>query len=110
MFPDMMDALSGFGKTLQFSVISKTVVDYEVSETNADIDNFIGVAQPITPQQLRIKPEGQRSWKWWTLWTKKRLKVDDVIKDSTCRQYRVVEIEDWSDAGYFKYELQEQAV
>ena len=110
MFPDMTDVLAGFTKPFRFAVISKTVVDYEVSEAKATLEWATGVRQPLTPQQLRIKPEGQRSWKWWTLWTSKRLKVDDVIQDESNRQYRIMEVSDWTEAGHLKFELMEQAV
>jgi len=110
MLPDMSDALSGFGKRIQLAVISKAKVDYDVTETKILTEWFTAIAQPITPQQLRIKPEGQRTWKWWTVWTTKALKLDDEVKDNSDRQYRVMDVTDWSEAGYRKYELTEKPI
>jgi hypothetical protein len=106
----MTDALAGFGETIQFAVVSKTAVDYEVTETLASVAWITGVKQPLPPQALKIKPEGQRSWKWWSFWTNQSLKVDDEIQDSCKRRYKVMEKSDWSEGGYFHYELTEKAV
>ena len=110
MFPDMSDVLSGFSETIKFAVVSKAIVDYEVSETKSSIEYFTGVKQPLSAQKLRVKPEGQRTWRWWTMWSTKQLKLDDIIKDNCNREYRVMESSDWREAGHFVYELIEQAV
>ena len=110
MFPDMSDVLSGFSETIQFAVVSKAIVDYELSETKASIEYSTGVKQPLPSQKLRVKPEGQRTWRWWTMWSTKQLKLDDIIKDNCNREYRVMESSDWREAGHFVYEIVEQAV
>jgi hypothetical protein len=108
MFPTMRDVLAGFGRRNQFARVSKTAVDYEVSETKASVQWFVGVFQPIPTRKLIVKPEGQRTWKWWTLWTNQSLNLDDIVQDQCNKQFRVMSVEDWGEAGYYTYELAEQ--
>lgn len=110
MFPNMTDGLAGFGEPIQFAVVSKTAVDYEASESLSSVSWMTGVKQPLPAQALRIKPEGQRTWKWWKVWTNQALKLDDEIQDSCRRQYRVMEKSDWNEAGFYEYEFAEKAV
>jgi len=110
MMPDMSDAISGFAEDIQFAVNSKTVVDYEVVESRSSVEWTDGSLQPLPPQELRIKPEGQRTWKWWLMYTTKSLKLDDILQDNCRRQYRVMEKTDWNAAGFYVYQLTEQAI
>ncbi len=110
MFPSMKDALAGFGRRNQFAIISKTMVDFESVEAMASVTWFTGTFQPLPPQALLIKPEGQRTWKWWALWTSVKLKLDDIVQDRCNKQYRVLSVSDWNEAGYYQYELAEKAV
>ena len=110
MMPDMASTLFGLTTPIQFAVVSKTMVDYEVSESKAAVRWMDGQCQPLPPQQLKVKPEGQRTWKWWLMYTTEDLKLDDILQDDCKRQYRVMEKTDWSQAGYYAYELTEKAV
>lgn len=102
------DALFGLTDTAQFAIIRKEAVDGEVVETKADIEYFQGVLQPLPPRKLLIKPEGQRTWKWWTLWTEQALALDNQIKDENGVLFRVLAVSDWRRAGgYFEYDLAE---
>ena len=110
MFPSMKDAFFGFTDMVQFAKVSKAVVDYEVVETKADVEWFSGILEPINAQRLERKPEGQRNWKHWDLWTTEKLVNDDVIQDSCHKQYRVSSVQDWRKARYYFYELVEQVL
>lgn len=104
-FPDMSEVLDDFSEPIHFAKICKTVEDYEAVDTVKEVVGFDGVLQPIPPQKLKVKPEGQRSWKWYTLWTENILKLDDVVQDDDGLQYRVMSVSDWSKGGYTQYEL-----
>jgi hypothetical protein len=109
MFLSMKDVLAGFTKRMQFATVSKTATDYESAETKASVTWFSANVQPISPQRLQMKPEGQRQWKFLDMWTVQLLNLDDIIKDKCQKEYRVLSKSDWSDAGYYQYELTEKA-
>lgn len=109
MMPNMSSTLAGFEETVVFEIVKTTVVDHDVVQTSkvAPTLYFEGVLLPITPQKLLVKPEGERKWKWWTLYTDLRLATDDIVKDEQGALYRVMSINDWRQAGYYQYELTE---
>lgn len=99
--PRQTGALWGLTRPNQFAKIRKTVVDYELVESNDVVYRFEGNLQPVPAQELRMLREGERNWKFWSLLTKhKELENDDVIADSSGKQYRVLKVEDWSFGDY----------
>jgi hypothetical protein len=63
-----------------------------------------GCCQPFTAEQLEIKPEGQRSWKWSTLHTLTDLVLnnnDRIVFDGV--KYKVMAKLDYSRYGYYEY-------
>lgn len=104
-FPNVAEAFSGWTDAIQFSVIKKNIADFEVIESSLDVITFEGQLEPLKPREVMIKPEGQRAWKWWTLWTTSELALDNVVQDDGGKQYRVMSIQDWRNAEYFQYEL-----
>lgn len=103
--PQMGEVLPSWFQTLTFDVITKSLVDYEVVETTSTITTQ-GVRQPMSAQQLAIKPEGQRAWRWETIHCLPDvvLKIDDVIIFNDIR-YRVAHRWDWREYGYVEYEI-----
>lgn len=67
-----------------------------------------GVRQTMTPRQLMMKPEGQRTWKWSRLHMlpNQRLKLDDIVKISEVK-YRVMSSVDQSEYGFIEYDIVE---
>lgn len=107
MMPVLDTTIEGFSESLQFRIIVKTVTDHEVVETSLTpvVLWFDGHVQPLHDKALLVKPEGERKWKWWTLWTDLELEVDDVIVDRNGREYRVMKDQDWSQSGFHQYQL-----
>lgn len=104
--PNMSGALAGWQQTITFTQIVKTVNSkFEVTETPTNT-TFSGVWQPFTAQQLMIKPEGERAWKWFTVHALVvlPLKPDDVVSYKG-QQYRVKEKLDYMEYGYMEYHL-----
>lgn len=103
--PQMGEVLPSWFQTLTFTLVTKSLVDYEVQEVLATITTQ-GVRQPMTAQDLQIKPEGQRAWKWETLHClpNVKLKIDDIVIFDNVK-YRVKERWDWSEYGYLEYHI-----
>lgn len=108
--PDMSDALWDLTESVQFDVVAKSASDFEAKETLKNRIVFQANLQPTPPQKLLIKPEGQRSWRWWTMWTRAALSNDWILKDAAGRLFRVVSRSDWGRSGFNEYEITETVV
>ena len=103
--PQMGEVLVSWFQNLTFDLITKTLVNYETKETKRTISTQ-GVRQPMSAQQLAIKPEGQRAWRWETIHCLPDviLKVDDrVIFNGV--EYRVMQKWSWPEYGYVEYHI-----
>lgn len=105
--PKMEDVLAGWKQRLRLRVVRKDVTDFEINEADFTYVDFVGVLLPMPQQALAIKPEGQRSWKWWTLGTRTHLDNGNIVLDKEGREYRVMNVEDWNQAGYRRYQVAE---
>ncbi len=103
--PSMRETLTGWFRPLILTRVTKKVVDFEVSETRVEV-NCMGVIQPFGPRELKIKPEGERSWNWQMLHTTPdvALKNDEEFTIRGTR-YRVMSQKNWTEYGYIAYEL-----
>lgn len=103
-FPDMSQEHGDWAEPAEFTVVTKSVVDHETSEALASAVTFEGIFYQLTAKEINFKPEGQRQWSWWHLLTSQDLTLDDIIeKDGV--NYRVWHKKDWSQAGYYEYEI-----
>jgi hypothetical protein len=103
--PDLSDALLDWFAPMTFSTVVKTVVNFQVQEVATPI-NFLGVWQPLSPQKLLLKPEGQRAWLWFTVHAQPGLElVPDEVITYLGTQYRVMQKLDWKLDGYVEYHL-----
>lgn len=103
--PDLSGAILNWFQPMTFGVVTKTVVNFQVRETKVDV-TFQGVWQPMKPQSIRMKPEGQRSWKWFTVHALPSLQLtpDEVITYLGV-QYRVADKLDYKLDGFVEYHL-----
>jgi hypothetical protein len=103
--PDVSGAMQNWFQPITFSRITKTTQNYIVIETKEDV-SFQGVWQPFSPKQLTIKPEGQRSWSWFTCHAEPGLVLlPDEIISYLGVQYRVMAQNDYRLYGYVEYHL-----
>lgn len=66
--------------------------------------NFDGVIQPLKPEEIKLKEEGQWSWDWYWFHTKEDVKLltnDRVIYKGV--EYKVMAVKDYSDYGHIEY-------
>jgi hypothetical protein len=108
-FPDVSDAFWGLTEPTRFQVATRVPVDYEASETLAPPVTFDGILQPETTQKLLVKPEGERRWKWFRLYTTQELALGDAVTAYDGKTYQVMSKDDWSQGGHFAYELTERS-
>lgn len=103
--PNMSAALSGLFQPMSFTCIRKSLVEGLLQEITFTVSTK-GVREPWTAQQLMVKPEGQRDWKWQTLRCLSNAILvpdDQVIFDG--QPYRVMQKYDWKEYGYLQYDL-----
>lgn len=109
-FPNVSAVFAGWTSPVQMKVISKTAQDFELNEETLAVVEYEAVMQPMPPQKVDRKPEGERIWKWWESWSVTRLQPDTVVQDQDGVQFKVQSVQDWGQGGFFHYELTEQPV
>lgn len=107
MMPSLKTAIYGFEETMQFQIVKKTVVDHDLVESSKVPVHlwFEGNLQPLNPRELLVKTEGERKFKWWTLFAEIDLEVDTIVKDQEGSVYRVMSSSDWKQADFHIYQL-----
>ena len=105
--PQVGGILSAWQNTMTLKKVTETIVDFESVTTTVDFE-FEGVFQPMG-RELYLKPEGERNWKWWSLWTKTNIEIKngDIIMDFNDLKFKVMKKTDWSQGGYTKFDLVE---
>ncbi len=104
--PQMGAAFSGWFVPIQIEKIIEFIVDGFVNYDFTPI-KFRGVFQPFGPNQLKLKPEGQRSWQWVQIHAEAgSLNLDngDKIVHAGVR-YKVMAQNDYSLNGFIEYHL-----
>lgn len=106
--PNVADTLANFFQLLTVRQVTKTVVNFQLSETATTVQ-FQGALMPFPAQQLRMKPEGQRAWKWKKIftWPSVTLNPDDIVLTQDGTQYRVMNKSDFKEYGYDEYDCTE---
>jgi hypothetical protein len=110
-FPYMGGVLPGWQNLMTLKKVTDTIVDFENVKTTEDF-RFEGVFQPMPPREIALKMEGQRDWKWWSLWTKLGIEIfnGDIIEDFKGLRFRVMKKTDWAQGGYIKFDLVEKYI
>lgn len=103
--PDVSGTMRDWYQPMSFQPVKKTVSGFQVVEKVAPI-NFRGLIQPLTERALQLKPEGQRAWSWFLLFSDPvlTLQVDDVVIWNN-KPTRVMGRLDYALYGYVQYSL-----
>ena len=107
--PNMGFTITGWFHPMELVRRITTLVDREAQVVFVPLQ-CQGVIQPLTGRELRIKPEGQRSWNWNMLHTTPNVNLapgDDFTLNNGNgpKHYRVMSTKGYSDYGYVYYEL-----
>jgi hypothetical protein len=108
--PDVSGAVQSFLQPAVIGVVTKKQVS---GYTQEDVEWIYtqAVRQAFTAQQLLIRPEGERSWKWFTLHTLPEvcLHTDDLIIIHNVRM-RIMEVLGYGEYGFNEYHAIEDYV
>lgn len=101
--PQMAQSVSTFLQNMTIAIVTKENVGGFVQEVER-FRKTMGCKQPASAEQISIRPEGERSWKWFTFHCLPDLVLttDDRVTISGVR-YRVMEKSDFSEYGYLEY-------
>ncbi|MBD3283540.1 hypothetical protein GF396_04530 [Candidatus Pacearchaeota archaeon] len=106
--PNLSRVLRGWVKKTVCTIVTKTIVNHKVTTTETNVTLEVN-KQPVPPQRVDKKPEEQRQWKWWNIIIRNGsvlLKPDDkIIIDNIT--YNVMNISNWTESGFQKYECVE---
>lgn len=108
MMPNVSAVFADWTSRVQMKVIKKVPLDFELKEETLQVVEFEAVMQPMPPQKVDRKPEGERAWKWWEAWSTLKLQRDTIVQDMDGLQFRVQSVQDWSQAGFYHYDMTEQ--
>lgn len=103
--PNVGGALLSWFRPMVFGVVVQAIESFEVAETITSV-NFKGVWQPLSAEQLKIKPEGERSWDWYMVHSDPSLILQTQDKITYLGViYKVMATKNYKEYGYNYYEL-----
>lgn len=105
--PNVSPALSNLLQPVILTKVAKQNIDGVVQMIYTPISTR-AVRQPFSAQELAIKPEGERAWRWETVHATADLilKPDDRIMWSGIL-FRVMKKSDYAEYGYVQYDIVE---
>lgn len=108
--PDVSNGVQMFFQPIKINVVCKTQIDGYTQETTRCI-TAQGVRQSFSADQLALKPEGERTWRFSKLYCTPdvALKLDDIIYIRGVK-YRVMGSADWAEYGFSEFDLVEDYV
>lgn len=105
--PYMRQALRGWTKRINVELVTQTVVNHVPQESTTTITLDMNL-QPMPTEAINRKPEGQRSWKWWSFFVKGDVYLEpDTIFIVDGKRFRVEKTHDWRSSGFTKGEAVE---
>lgn len=102
--PKISSAFRGWTSLITLATITQIIVDGFVTDEEDSI-SFYGVIQPLTQEELELKPDGERSWQWLMIHcaagTLNLSTNDKIIYNGT--HYKIMAIKDYSLNAYVEY-------
>lgn len=102
--PQMKAAFAGWTKPITLKVLEQTVVDGFIQDSER-LFTFAGTIQPLSPNKIMLKPEGQRSWEWLQIHcvaSSTDLKTNDRIVYNS-RHYKIMAVNDYQLNNFVEY-------
>ena len=105
--PNMRGAVINWFRPFRGILVTTTIVDGLSKEVRREFDTA-GFFKPMRPREVLIKPEGDRAFRWFVLYTGREIdfKPNDVVIRKGV-PYRVMGPWQLEDYGVKRYELVE---
>lgn len=102
MLPDVSVGISALLQNMKVGVVQKRVINNRTEEVTVWKD--VLACRQAMPENLAISKEGERSWRWHTIYASPDLdlETDDLVIIRGIR-YRIMDKENWQEYGYLKY-------
>jgi IS30 family transposase len=104
----MGSVVHGWGKTVQMKVIYTQAVDFEAVDDVLSIKTIYMQLTPMKSEDVSRKPEGLRIYKWFHGITTAKVGKDTVLQGPDGIEYRVDDMNDWSDSGFTECDIVQQ--
>jgi len=106
--PQMEAAFEGWMTNFTLQIITQ-ITDANTGFISDSIQSaqYKGTIQPLNPEEVALKPDGQRSWEWLQIHVLKgqhNLKTNDRIRYND-RDFKVMAVKDYSLNNYIEYHL-----
>ncbi|TDE17712.1 hypothetical protein [Dyadobacter psychrotolerans] len=104
--PQMKAAFTGWTQKITFKLITQTVVDGFVVDSEKTVV-FNGTIQPLSAEEVILKPEGQRFWEWLdvhVMGTTVPLRNNDRVSYNGTL-YKVMASKDYSLNNYMEFHI-----
>lgn len=105
--PQMTAVFAGWTNPITIKKVVQTVdADGFVINTETSFKRN-GILQPLSPEALQTKPDGQRSWKWYQLHLQTKLfdfENNDIININDI-DYKVMQVSDYTLNNYVEYHI-----
>lgn len=104
--PKMAAAFQGWTVPITIKKITQTIVNGFVTDTETTLQ-FDGTWQPLDPEEIQLKPEGQRSWEWIDLHcmgVNPGLATNDRVEYLGLR-YKIMAVKDYSLNNFVEFHL-----
>lgn len=104
--PQMGAAFDGWKSKLSLKKITQSIVNGLVQSSESTI-SAQGTWQPLSAEEIALKPDGQRSWEWFDL----HIEGASVIFSTNDRviyggkTYKIMAIKDYTLNNYSEYHL-----
>ncbi len=102
----MSAAFSGWTQKLTLNKITQTIADGLVQDIKSTL-TVSGTWQPLSPEEIALKPDGQRSWEWFDLHIEGASILfatnDRVIYAG--KTYKIMAVKDYTLNNYSEYHL-----
>ena len=103
--PDVSEVMNGWEVNMTANYVTQSIVDGIVTDTEVN-KPIKGIAQPLKPEEVALKDEGQRAWNWVQVHVRETIygelfPTQILIINSI--PHKIMAKKDWTLDGYREY-------